>query len=109
MKKIPSWMNGRCKKSVLLFLCFSMCCVAFASEKDDPVHDFAQNMDYCRYMIAVPDGVQDEFESHYSSALAKALNFLQGRRQDLTMLDAMLVVRSQCEARMVEMAKVRTP
>ncbi len=109
MKQISSWMNGCCKKSALFLMSLGLCCAAFSTEKDGPVTDFAQNMDYCHYMVAPPGGVQDEFENHYSTALTKALSFLQRRNQDLTMLEAIIVVRSECKARVFEAAKVRMP
>ena len=109
MKKNSSWMNDRCKKSALLLMSLGMCCAAFSLEKDDPVNDFAQNMDYCHYMAAPPGGIQDELESRYSAALTKALNFLQRHKQDMTTLEAILVVRNECVARISEAAKIHTP
>lgn len=109
MKKMSPLMKGRCRKSALFFMSFSMCFAAFSTEKGDPVNDFAQNLNYCHYMVAPPGGIQDEFESDYSAALKEALNFLQMRTPDLTMLEAIVVVRSECEARVSETAKVRTP
>jgi hypothetical protein len=109
MKKISSWMKASRKSCALLFMSLGMCSAAFSVEKNGPVKDFALNMDYCYYMVAPPGGVQDEFENRYSTALTNTLSFLQEHKQDMTMLEAILVVRSECEARIFEAAKARTP
>lgn len=74
-------------------------------EKDSPVSDFVNRIDYCYYMVAPPGGVQDELESRYSIALEEALGFLQKKQRDVTILDALIWLRSECEANIIAMAK----
>lgn len=109
MKKISSWMSVGCKRGALLFLSLGMCSAVFSAQTHDPVNDFARDMDFCYYMVATPGGVQDELENRYSIALQKALNYLQRNNQGMTMLEAILVVRSECKARISEVTRARTP
>lgn len=105
MQKASPWMDRSYRSSALVFLTIGLCSSAFSMEQSNPVREFAQNQNYCHYMMAPPGGADDEFESRYSAALQASLNFLRQSEPDMTKLDSILWLREQCEAATAEAAQ----
>ena len=105
MQKASPWMGRTYRSSALVFLTIGLCSSASSMEQSNPVREFAQNPDYCHYMMAPPGGADDEFESRYSAALQASLNFLRQLAPDMTKLDSLLWLREQCETATAEAAQ----